>query len=234
MARGARGRDREWLLVERGVQDLLDPSVARVAEVPRPWRRPPRGGSCRPARPGAGAPGPSAADPAGDPPAARSTTAQGVRGRCARPASRHRSGCAPGRPPSGAGSARSGSASCPRAVARGWVATSSVPAEELDHPREDPGVEPLADLAVRHRVVAAVDHDVAVRVDLGPPRLDQLERLGRQRQQGRPLVGLEHGQRRPVGRAVLARPGPLDGSSAAAPGWRSADRRTAARPGSCA
>ena len=90
-----------------------------------------------------------------------------------------RSGCAPGTPPSAAGSARSGSATAlARALVGGWR-----PARCLGTARppvaEDPGVQPLADVAVRHRVVAAVQHDVAVRVDLRPPRLDQLERARR-------------------------------------------------------
>jgi hypothetical protein len=72
---------------------------------------------------------------------------------------------------------------------RPWVGDDQLgTAEELDHPSEDPGIQPLADAAVRQRVVAAVQDDVAAGMDLDPPRLDQLERRGWQRQQHRPAM----------------------------------------------
>lgn len=53
--------------------------------------------------------------------------------------------------------------------------------EQLDHPLADVGVQRLADVAVRHRVIAAGDGDVAVGVDLDRPDLAQAEGFGRQR-----------------------------------------------------
>jgi len=84
---------------------------------------------------------------------------------------------------------------------------TSGPHEQLHHPLEDERLQVLTNVAVRRRVVAAVDDGVAVRVDLDSFGLDQLQRLGRQRQQSRPLVRLEQRQGWLVGGPVLASPG---------------------------
>jgi hypothetical protein len=80
-------------------------------------------------------------------------------------------------------------------------------AEHLQQPGGEASVDHSADQPPWHRVQRAGDLDVAVGMDLGPRPRGQLERLLGQRQQRRPLRGMEHHDRlraskRPAGAAA--------------------------------